>query len=249
MRVTSADCHEPVTGIFAGIVTEPGHCEDDPGTSAFDADLVVSDVLRPVRLEERTRFLSGALVCLLGFWLTWFLFVWTRAGQRMDQRLLSGVRGESARLEPARTLLSFVGSPVVLFGLLAGVLVVGVLSGRARAALAGAAVVGGSIVAARVLKTVLSRPDLDVAGSTTHNSFPSGHVTAAAAVVFAVLLVLPARARWWCAAPGAVAVVAVGVATMIAGWHRVSDVVGAVSLVAALGCAAAWAVGERRRGV
>lgn len=206
---------------------------------------MVSDVLRPARREERTWLLPAALVCLLCGGLTWLSLVWTPAGQELDQRLLAEARGDGLLLGPAGTLLSFVGNPLVLFGLLAGVLVAGALRGRAHAALAGVAAAGGSVVAARVLKTVLSRPDLDVAGSTTHNSFPSGHVTAAAAVVCAVLLVLPARARWWCAVPGVVVVGAVGAATMVAGWHRVSDVVGAVALVGAVGCVAAWAVGGR----
>jgi membrane-associated phospholipid phosphatase len=213
---------------------------------------VVSDVLRPVRAVEgtgRARLLLAALACLLGLGLICVVFVWTPAGQRLDQWLLPQTGRGSVLFGPAKALLSFAGDPIVLIALLAGVLVTGALSDRIRVALAGTAVVGCSIAGARVLKMLVSRPDLDVAGSTTHNSFPSGHVAAATGLVFAVLLMLPVRARWWCAVPGAAAVAAVGAATMIAGWHRLSDVVGAVFLAGALDCVAVWSADERRRGM
>lgn len=213
---------------------------------------MILDVVGPARAAEgtgRARLLLAALACLLGLGLTCVVFVWTPAGQRLDQGLLPEIGRQSVLSGPAKTLLSFAGDPILLITLLAGVLVKGALSGRISVALAGTAVVGCSIAGARVLKLLVSRPDLDVAGSTTHNSFPSGHVAAATGLVFAVLLMLPARARWWRAVPGSAVVAAVGAATMIAGWHRLSDVVGAVFLAAALGCVAVWSAGERWRGM
>ncbi|WP_165947328.1 phosphatase PAP2 family protein, partial [Micromonospora sp. 15K316] len=110
------------------------------------------------------------------------------------------------------------------------------------AGLLGTALVVAAVLGAGVAKKVIVRPDLAVETSTTHNSFPSGHVAAAMALLLAVLLVLPASARWWFALPGATGVSTVAAATMIAGWHRFSDVVGAVLLAAALSCLAAAAL-------
>ncbi|WP_143121683.1 phosphatase PAP2 family protein [Saccharopolyspora antimicrobica] len=188
-----------------------------------------------------------ASACVIGLAAICALFVWTPSGQLLDQQLLDRADRGSPAYSRAMELLAITGDPLVLAGLLTAVLVVGALCGRWRAGLAGAIAFAASIVASRLLKLVLPRPDLDIAGSTTHNSFPSGHVTAAAGLLIAFLLVLPPRARWWFAVPGAAGVAAVGAATMTAGWHRLSDVVGAVLLAAAFGCAAAWATGRQRR--
>lgn len=179
-------------------------------------------------------------VLLLALVATCALFVWTPFGQQLDQHLFDRADRGSAALSWATSLLAVVGDPLVLVGLLAAVVAVGALGGRLRPALAGAAAFAATVAGARLLKVLLPRPDLDVAGSTTHNSFPSGHVAAAAGLLVAVLLTLPPRARWWCAVPGAVGVAAVGAATVVAGWHRLSDVVGAVLWAAACGCAASW---------
>lgn len=206
--------------------------------------------MRPQRKAAgtgRAGLLVGGLACLLALTVICLLFVRTRAGQMLDQQLLPAVGNDGVLSGPAQDLLSVAGDPLVLIAVCAAVFVSGALSGRIRGALAGVIVVGCSVAGARVLKLLVIRPDLGVSGSTTHNSFPSGHVAAATAVVCAVLLILPGPARPWAAVPGAVLVAAVGAATMILGWHRLSDVTGAVLLATALGLLAAWSVGGRRR--
>ncbi|TQJ04588.1 PAP2 superfamily protein [Amycolatopsis cihanbeyliensis] len=190
------------------------------------------------------RLLVTALGCLSALGLICLVFVGTRAGQALEQELLpgGGFGRPTVLLEPARVVLSVFGKPPVLGALLGLVLLAGVLLGRWRAAVAGVGLFLVSVVAARSLKLLVPRPDLDVAGSTTHNSFPSGHVAAAMALLLALLFASPARARWWVAVPGMVGVVVIGLATMIAGWHRPSDVLGSVLLVAALGCLLAAAL-------
>ncbi|PXY17927.1 hypothetical protein BA062_36315 [Prauserella flavalba] len=203
-------------------------------------------------MRARTRdggagLLLAAVACVLGLLVTCAVFVWTPAGQELDQLLLAGPGRDGAADGAAMALLSVVGDPLVLAVVLGGVLVAGMLSGRTRAALAGIVLFGCSVAGARVLKSVVTRPDLDVTGSTTHNSFPSGHVAATTAIVLAVLLVLPAKVRWWAAVPGLAGAVLVGAATMIAGWHRLSDVLGAMLLAGAIGCVAFWSAGGARR--
>ncbi|MEW2380525.1 phosphatase PAP2 family protein [Micromonospora sp. NPDC047707] len=191
------------------------------------------------------RLLRATLGYLLAFALTGVAFVWTAPGQRLDGGLLpraergGGYEQPTDLVEPAKAVLAWFGDPLVLGLGLGTVLLLAVLSGRVRAGLAGVALVGVTVLGAGLAKQVIIRPDLGVVTSTTHNSFPSGHVAAAMALLLALLLVLPARARWWFALPGAAGVSTVAAATMIAGWHRFSDVVGAVLLAAALFCLAA----------
>lgn len=208
---------------------------------------MVTDLTRPrVATHSGRAWLPVAAAgCLLAFGAICAVFVWTPAGQELDQRLLPGPGHRGVLFGPAKSLLA--AAPLALIVLLAGVLVTGLVRGRISAALAGLAVAGCSVAGAQLLKTVVLRPDFDVTGSTTHNSFPSGHVAATTGVVCAVLLVLPERAKLWAVPAGALAVAAVGSATMIVGWHRLSDVAGAILLATALGLLAAWPVGERRR--
>lgn len=171
-------------------------------------------------------------------------FVWTPAGQRADGALLPrtergrGYEQDPVLSEPAGEVLRLVGNPLHLVVALVAVVLVGLVLRRFWAGIAGVAVVLGSVAAARLLKELITRPDLDVVGSSTHNSFPSGHVAAFAGMVFAVLLVMPPRIRPWLVLPGAVGVTVVVGATMVAGWHRLSDGLGAVLVAATLYCLA-----------
>ncbi|MEC3982263.1 phosphatase PAP2 family protein [Amycolatopsis sp. H20-H5] len=196
--------------------------------------------------------LGAAGVYLIALTLTGVVFVLTRGGQQVDGELLpraergGSYRQDTALLGPAKALLAFFGDVGVLAVLLTAVVLTAALSRRFWAGLAGVAVFGCAVGAAKLLKAAILRPDLGVDGSTTHNSFPSGHVAAAAGLLCAGLLAVPARARWWVAVPGAAGVTAVASATMIVGWHRLSDVVGAVLLALLVCCLAAAALAHRR---
>jgi len=88
---------------------------------------------------------------------------------------------------------------------------------------------GGANLTAQVLKLLLERPNLlrDVVYA-TGNSFPSGHVTIVSSLGLACVLVVPRRVRTAVAFAAATVIAAVGVSTMIAGWHRLADVEGAI---------------------
>jgi membrane-associated phospholipid phosphatase len=193
------------------------------------------------------RLLAAALGCLLVLALTCAVFVWTATGQHLDGALApdtgpGGYIRQTTLIAPAQRVLSFTGDPAVLVTLLTLVLLTGVLCGRLLAGLAGVGVTLGSVAAAGILKLEITRPAFDVAGSTTHNSFPSGHVAGAMGLLLAIMFVLPARARWWLAIPGLVGVSVVAGATMVVGWHRFSDTLGAIALATMLGCLAAAAL-------
>lgn len=191
------------------------------------------------------RLLVAALVGLLAFGLTGLFFVRTRYGQHLDGLLLpraergGGYEQRTALTAPARDLLAVFGHPLTIGALLVVLLTAAVLTRRTWTGVAGVATVSGAAALAAATKTLLPRPDLAVSTSTTHNSFPSGHVTAAMTLLLAFLLVLPDRLRWWLAVPGAAAVATVAAATMVTGWHRFSDVLGSVLLAAAVCCLSA----------
>ncbi|UJW34548.1 phosphatase PAP2 family protein [Saccharothrix sp. AJ9571] len=206
---------------------------------------------RPARRGRRRRRiattpLAGAFGCVLAFAYTYWFFVLTESGQRVEDTAL--LAGRPSTTDSVAGLLRDVDF-VPLLGVTAVVLPLLALA-RRRYALAGGALVTllGSLAAAQLLKlAVLPRPRLgDSDGAPGHNSFPSGHVTAAIAVLLATMLVLPRRYRVWAAIPGAVVVAWVAASTVVLGWHRLSDTLGAVFLVSALCCLAIAFRGTRR---
>ncbi|WP_167517517.1 phosphatase PAP2 family protein [Micromonospora orduensis] len=196
-------------------------------------------------VSSSPRLLGAAVCALLGLGLTGAFFVWTYPGQRLDGLLLpraergGGYAQPSTLLDPARSVLAAFGSTTTLAGLLGAVLLVGLAGRRLMAGLVGVGMVLGAVLVAGATKSALLRPELQVETSTTHNSFPSGHVAAATTLLLAFLLVVPARARRWIALPGAAGVTVIAGATMVAGWHRFSDALGGVLLGVALFCLAA----------
>lgn len=233
--------HRPTT--LGDMTIDPSRSPVFPGTRQLAHH--ATSASRPVG-----PLLTAAAGLTLLFGLTYVAFVRTRFGRAVDQQFLSpaagGVDDRTGSLhDTAQQVLSTFGNPMLLAVLLTAIVLLGAAGRRGTAGLLGVAVTGASIVGADSLKEALHRPELASAGSMAHNSFPSGHVAAAAGLVFALLLALPRQARWWCFVPGAAGVFVVGAATMIAGWHRLSDVIGGILLAAALTCLAAAA----RRGV
>ncbi|MEU8153070.1 phosphatase PAP2 family protein [Micromonospora sp. NPDC048986] len=194
------------------------------------------------------RLLAAALCGLVALTLTAVVFVLTYPGQWLDGVLLpraergGGYEQQTVLVGPAKTVLVAFGSPSLIAALLGVVLLVGVLRRRLVAGAVGVGMVVGAVLLAGAVKAELPRPDLQVLSSTTHNSFPSGHVAAATALLLAFMLVLPGWARRWLAAPGAVGVSVIASATMIAGWHRFSDVLGGVLLGVTVFCLGAAAL-------
>ena len=176
-------------------------------------------------------------------WLTYRALVTSTTGQRLDQlAMLESMAAARSGADHLRHLLDTVSLPsiAVAVGALA---VVAVRRSRPELALAAAATVVGANVTTQVLKRWLDRPDL--LGLGHDNSFPSGHVTVVASLAAGALLVAGRRAQPAVAVVGVAVAAVTAVATVALGWHRPSDVVGAVGLVAAwAAAAAAWAAGR-----
>ncbi|WP_433260781.1 phosphatase PAP2 family protein [Micromonospora vinacea] len=194
------------------------------------------------------RLLAAALCGLFALGLTGAVFVRTDSGQWLDGMLLpraergGGYEQQTVLVDPAKSVLATFGDPTLIAVLLGVVLLVGVLRRRLAAGVVGVGMVVCAVLVAGTVKSALPRPDLQIESSTTHNSFPSGHVAAATALLLAFMLVLPGWARRWLAVPGAAGVSVIASATMIAGWHRFSDVLGGVLLGVTLFCLAAAAL-------
>lgn len=179
-------------------------------------------------------------ILLLGVATGLFLFLVeialnSSSGQHLDQRAMNAVRSSVA--DPSFMVLSALGRGAISVGaVLAGVLMFIRLARRdIRVVFASVLAFGGANVTTQVLKhQVLDRPNY---GLGVLNSLPSGHTTIAAGLGVVILFCLPTNWR----ATGVLIVTTLvslmGISTVIAGWHRPSDVIAA--LLVTLGWAAA----------
>ena len=176
-----------------------------------------------VRKAACTALLS--ILLLVALYLT---AVRTGTGQRFENAVWLGA-GRTAAQRPAQAAgaLNLIGIGTAIAAV-AVVVLVGLLRRRPALALAGAAVILASVATSEYLKTALARPNLvPTWRESAGNSFPSGHTTIATAVMAAVILLAPHRARALAALCTAVPAAGIGVLTIVARWHRPSDTLGA----------------------
>ncbi|MEU0531149.1 phosphatase PAP2 family protein [Amycolatopsis tolypomycina] len=201
-----------------------------------------------IRAASRTAVLAASAAGFaLAFVAAYLLFVRTEAGRGVENGVVRSAQSAGTTMDWA-DLLRQVDLVVVLGGV--AVLIVAISVVRRRLALGVMALVllAAPLVVAQLLKLyVLERPNTgDRFGVASHNSFPSGHVSAAMAVLVALAIVLPRRYRRPAMVAGGVGVAWVSAAAVALGWHRLSDTVGGCLLVAAVTCAGAAVVSARR---
>ena len=188
------------------------------------------------------RYLVVAFAAIAVFAGLYVYFVRTLSGQALDQLAFDGAEFGRRSVTPlAQQLLDAVPLVSVIVGLLlTGVVTVVRRNGRTLIVAFGAAL--AAVLSTQLLKVaLLTRPDLGVEGY-DGNSFPSGHTTVAAASALAVFLVASPRTRGLAALGGSAFAIAAGVATLANGWHRPSDVIAALLVVAFWGCVAGLAL-------
>ncbi|MFT4087531.1 MAG: phosphatase PAP2 family protein [Gordonia sp. (in: high G+C Gram-positive bacteria)] len=175
-------------------------------------------------------YLIGAVAVVL-FVAVYVAGVWTYTGQGAENAALRGStqvnldETSAADQMLAGLALASIGVGVLLIGL------VGLVRGGVRLAAAGLGVVALTGLSAEVLKEVLPRPALaDAPVYLLTNSFPSGHTAMASGVACAALVVAPWRWRTPVMVVATAWAVAVSAYTVVARWHRLSDVVGAQML-------------------
>ncbi len=166
-----------------------------------------------------------SLVAAISLWLAYRTMVGTPLGQHIDDAVLR--RASRTPASATAQLTDALGRVSLASLVLAVIAITAVAAMRRRVDLAVAALVlvAGANMTTQALKRGLDRPDL---GWGTLNSFPSGHVTVVASVAVAALMVSPLWLRGLLVLPAVAAVGLTAVATVVAGWHRPSDVVGAV---------------------
>lgn len=169
--------------------------------------------------------LAIAIAATVGFIAVYVAAVLTERGQQLDQQALEV--SEYAR--PA--LLALVSVPALAVACVA-VLLLGLVSKRPRAGIAGVGIVVLANVLGQALKyEVLVRPELDAPAA---NTLPSGHMIAFASVAAGLLIAAPPRLRGLLGAASAALLGVVAWQLLHAGWHRPSDIVASLLLVTAV---------------
>jgi membrane-associated phospholipid phosphatase len=180
---------------------------------------------------------------VLGLALVWALaehvpaVQWRDAVVLHDFTLLSRPRVDG----PALFLLHLLNPlQFVLWGV--ALMAIALARERPRVAVAVLAIMGLAPLTAEVLKPLLAHPHFSVGGVYIGAaSWPSGHATAALALVWSAVLVAPERLRPLVAGIGTAFALAVGCCLLILAWHMPSDVLGGY-LLASLWTALAVAV-------
>jgi membrane-associated phospholipid phosphatase len=177
--------------------------------------------------EWRLLLLGVSSAALAG--VAWASTTQTLTGQQLGDTILFGrTTADLAVVEAANETLALAGLGLAVLAFVRG----GLGSGVATAGM-----IGGANLTSLLLKASLPRPDLLGASAyATGNSFPSGTVTLVASIMLAAILVAPRRLRTPGALVASVVTAAVGCSTIVAGWHRLGDVAGAILIALAWSC-------------
>jgi membrane-associated phospholipid phosphatase len=174
---------------------------------------------------------AGAIVAVAGLLVVYRVAVRTRRGQALELiasngRLIQPPRLQGAAADLLQTIS--VGSLALVMMVLLGIALV---RRQRMVAVTTAVMVLGAELTTEILKRkLLTRPPLLGNGP---NTYPSGHSTVALSVAMAVIFVQAPHHRTLAALVGVPYALAIGTATVVAGWHRPSDVLGAWLVVGA----------------
>lgn len=202
-----------------------------------------SHTTRPIPPNNRTaatyrgrlnRRLYGAVASILLATLVAFFSLYTEVGQALDTLMMESVMARATLVERVDSIVTGVVSPAAM--VVVSVAVTLVALARRRPTLAGRAV---SVVLianllTQLVKTLLDRPDLGITTGLA-NSLPSGHVTVAASVSVALIMVAPAWMRAPAAWLGWAWTALMGVTVVAQAWHRPADVLVALLITGACG--------------
>jgi membrane-associated phospholipid phosphatase len=202
------------------------------------------------RATSRTAVLIASAAGFgLAFVAAYLLFVRTDAGRAVENGVVHSAQSAQSQstvdwAAPLREVDLVAGLGAVAVGLV----VIALARRRFALGVTALLLLAAPLLVAQLLKLyVLDRPSTgDRLGVASHNSFPSGHVSAAMAVLLALAIVLPRRHRTLVLIVGGFGVAWVSAAAVALGWHRLSDTVGGCLLVAAVTCAGAAVVSARR---
>jgi membrane-associated phospholipid phosphatase len=183
-------------------------------------------------------FLWGALVSAALFVVVYFVFVRSYMGQVIDERAFAGADAwNGGVIDFANSFLDALPVASVVIGAVIAIIIVLIRRNWLVFGVAVGAAIGAN-VSTQVLKyTILSRPEKGVDVGLA-NSLPSGHTAVAASAALVVFLLASPRYRPLAAVVGSLFTIAAGASTLVEQWHRPSDVVAGMLVVAFWGCLA-----------
>jgi membrane-associated phospholipid phosphatase len=191
-------------------------------------------------MPRRARYAAGgALAGILAMALTWLLAHHVAAIRQADADVLQGFLGlHRPHLNELTTAIARLCDPVPFVFLAMVPVVVALVRGRPRVALAVALLLLGANETTQLLKPLLGGPRDPVAGVVlTGSTWPSGHATASMSLALAMVIAAPARLRPRVGALMAAFSVAVCWSFLELGWHYPSDVLGGYEV------ASVWTLG------
>ena len=197
-------------------------------------DLAARLNTRKPRIALRSAVLS--LLSFIGLGATYMVAVRTVRGQFLDLLAISGQKVEPEPIKKSASTLLGTISIASVAAVFVCVVAAGVVRKRRRVGVVVAGIMFGAVATTELLKhVILTRPKLVQlsASDASVNTLPSGHSTTAMCVTVALILLVPKRLQFVAAVIGAPYAVGIGIATVIAHWHRPSDVVAAWFVVAA----------------
>lgn len=131
--------------------------------------------------------------------------------------------------------------PAPLILICFGLIVLGIVWNRPWHLLAAGAVIALANATTQIMKLLMAHPRLQGALGVSYPieiHYPSGHTTAALSAGFGLWLITPPRWRLWAGLAAAVYGLAVAAGVVLAGWHFISDVLGASLVVGFWACLA-----------
>jgi len=187
-------------------------------------------------MERSVRnLLMLAVLCAGGTALLALLFYGSTRFSDFDARVTSHLLApDGSGLERLGEFGAKCAEPAPLILICFGLIVLALAWNRPWHLLAAGVVMAGANLTTQVMKALMAHPRLQGALGVSYPieiHYPSGHTTAALAAAFGLWLVTPPRWRSWALLLGAVYSLTVAAGVVIAGWHFISDVLGAAMVV------------------
>ncbi|MGW6375823.1 phosphatase PAP2 family protein [Rhodococcus sp. NPDC055112] len=192
------------------------------------------------------RFMPGATIatmCAIALMVVHSVFVTTEGGQLVDQQAMRAANAAPDSWHEAGFALLGAVNATFIATAIGVIALIGLIRRRPRSIMVALAVIAGANLTTQAVKMLLDRPYL---GWGAQNTLPSGHVTVLTSLAVGLAMVLTPGSRSAAAALMCGAAAAAGSAVMICQWHRPSDVIAAVLVVAGWAAMLWPACAERR---
>ena len=188
---------------------------------------------RDLRVRTSLHLLAGAANLMALLAAGYAFFVWTPAGQAIDNAGYAGrqiVGGEAKTYDmdllgevTRRSLLYSLGA-LFAVSLILRRPVVGLLAVGAAAA----AVIGAEFLKAHLPREILSAPLTPVPAYFSSDTYPSGHTTIGTSLGLVLVVVAGPLLRPWIAVLAGAVSASYATAVLFMGWHRPSDALGGI---------------------